>query len=565
MNYLAANRVEDHFLLYLAEIQALDPISLQRVSTAVKATGHAVDTILLELGLMEEVKLADVLSQYLGLERISSSEFPFEIPAKINVSPELLLRANVLPIVLTDEAIVLAVARPLEDATARSIGYHLDKKVIIKVAVGSELSQHLTSLFAQTGASAPEFGETALGHDLASDDVDKLRDIASEAPVISLLSRLAATAVDRGASDIHVEPLEDQVRIRYRIDGALQTVEALERGLHLALVSRIKILARLNIAEQRLPQDGRIRLAVRGRDIDLRVSTSPTLHGEGVVLRILDRKNVVLDFKFLGYDDSAVAKLRRILSMPNGVLLVTGPTGSGKTTTLYAALTQLNHPSSKIFTIEDPIEYQLKGTSQILVRPQIGLDFAAIIRSVLRQDPDIIMVGEIRDAETAKIAVQASLTGHLVLSTLHTNSAASSITRLRNIGIESFLLAACVRGIVAQRLIRKLCPHCKAPSPFPADLPNARGSGSRAQSAFAPVGCNKCHGAGYSGRTVIYEILEVTDKIRSAIVNDAPDVDIDELARKDGMASLYECGVNKVRAGETSLEEIIRTMSGAEV
>ena len=383
------------------------------------------------------------------------------------------------------------------------------------------------------------------GDVLASGDVERLRDVASEAPIIRLLNRLVAAAVERNASDIHIEPLEDQVRIRLRVDGALQVAELVDRSLQLGLVSRVKILARLNIAEQRLPQDGRIRLAVRGRDIDLRVSTSPTHQGESVVLRILDRKNVPLDFKALGFAAAACRQMQRHISSPNGIILVTGPTGSGKTTTLYAALTVLNQPHVKTFTVEDPIEYHLKGVSQILVRPQIGLDFAAVLRSILRQDPDIIMVGEIRDSETAGIAVQASLTGHLVFSTLHTNSAASSITRLRNIGIDNFLIVSSVRAIIAQRLVRKLCGHCKRPH----------------EGYFVSVGCKACHDTGYAGRTVIYEILDVSDRIKQAILSEKPETEIEALAKLEGTLALYENGLTKVKSGETSMEEILRCVA----
>jgi general secretion pathway protein E len=478
MDRYIGNTTEDGFLAYLADEAILDPIAIQRVSAAQRSSLQPIDTILMELGLLEETKLADALADYLGLERIQGHELPTDIPDDLKIPQEFLHRSHVLPISWTEQTVTLAVARPLDDGPARSLAYFLGLKPILKVATISDLTRQLASLHIQDSATA----ETLSTGDASSGDVERLRDIASEAPIIRLLNKLVTAAVDRNASDIHIELLEDHIRVRFRIDGALQIAEILDRNLHLALVSRVKILARLNIAEQRLPQDGRIHLAVKGRDIDLRVSTTPTLYGENVVLRILDRKGLMLDFALLGYAASAIAQLKRILSVPNGVILVTGPTGSGKTTTLYAALTMLNNLQSKIFTVEDPIEYHLKGINQILVRPQIGLDFASILRSVLRQDPDIIMVGEIRDGETARIAVQASLTGHLVLSTLHTNSAASSITRLRNLGVDDFLIVSSLRAIVAQRLVRKLCKHENATK------------------------CERCLGTGYAGRTVIYEI-----------------------------------------------------------
>jgi general secretion pathway protein E len=540
---------EDGFLKFLGDSGTIDHLATQRVAMAIQGSGQPVDMILLELGLLEETRLADALAEYLGLERALASEFPQELLTDANIAPELLRRSNILPVGLNDTTITLAVARPLDDSTARAIGYFLDREPILKVGVGSELARHLANLLVSDGATSKEIDDGPGTHDLASGDVERLRDVASEAPIIRLLNRLVTAAVEQSASDIHIEPLEDHVRIRFRIDGALQVTEIIDRGLQLGLVSRVKILARLNIAEQRLPQDGRIRLAVRGRDIDFRVSTSPTHHGEGVVLRILDRKDVALDFMALGFDDAACAQLQRLISSPNGVILVTGPTGSGKTTSLYAALSVLNQPQSKIFTVEDPIEYHLRGVNQILVRPQIGLDFAAVLRSILRQDPDIIMVGEIRDSETARIAVQASLTGHLVLSTLHTNSAASSITRLRNIGIDNFLIISSVRAIVAQRLVRKLCTHCKKPH----------------DDRFVPVGCKACNGTGYSGRTVIYEILDITDKIKQAILGEKPEAEIETLAKRDRMATLYESGMSKVRAGVTSMEEVLRSVAAPEL
>jgi general secretion pathway protein E len=561
MNYQPGQRGEEGFLHFLVERGMLDQMAMQRVIGAIRGSGQPIDTVLLELGLLEENRLADALAEFLGLDRITLAEFPQYLPADTELTHDFLRRSNIFPVEITDSTITLAVSRPLDDAAARGIGYFLDRKPLLKVAVGSELTRHFLNLLVTEKEAASETSYELHSHDLASGDAERLRDIASEAPIIRLLTRLVTSAVERNASDIHIEPLEDHVRIRYRIDGALQVTELLDRGLQLGLISRVKILARLNIAEQRLPQDGRIRLAVRGRDVDLRVSTSPTLYGESVVLRILDRKDVALDFRALGYDKGAISQLQRLISVPNGIILVTGPTGSGKTTTLYAALNLLNRPEAKIFTVEDPIEYHMKGVNQILVRPQIGLDFASVLRSILRQDPDIIMVGEIRDSETARIAVQASLTGHLVLSTLHTNSAAASVTRLRNIGIDDFLITSSVRAIIAQRLVRKLCNHCKRVSKQPKSI----SAGIKINgNSFEPVGCLKCHNTGYSGRTVIYEVLEFTDKIKNAILGNQPDTEIETLAKREGMHTLFESGMAKVRGGETSLEEILRIVTAPE-
>jgi general secretion pathway protein E len=380
----------------------------------------------------------------------------------------------------------------------------------------------------------------------------------------SSVNRLIGLAVERRASDIHVEPLEDQVRIRFRIDGALINAEVLPKDMQAGVISRIKVMARLNIAEQRLPQDGRIKIPVKGDEIDLRVSTVPTLYGESVVLRILNRENVALEFAALGFSAAAIQRLSHLIEQPNGILLVTGPTGSGKTTTLYAALRMLNRSEAKVFTVEDPIEYHLDGINQTHVRPQIGLDFANVLRSILRQDPDIIMVGEIRDGETASVAIQASLTGHLVLSTLHTNSAAASITRLLDMGVEDYLLASSMRAILAQRLVRKLCPSCKVPADAPTEIGHhlqTIGSPVRLGRLFRPAGCASCGHTGFRGRTTIYELLEIAGPVREGIVKRVSDSELTELARRNGMVSLYECGMEKVAAGETSVDEVIKATS----
>ena len=536
LNDLLKSDLEQGFITFLGDDNLLDAVSQKRVSAALQISGQSVQTILLELGLLEEAKLADAMGRYLGFERVPSENFSLDVASELNVSPEFMLRALLLPLDFTPDAVTIAVSNPLDTTSAQALAYSLGRNAKLKIALSSELTKYLS-----TSVEKMELPhETVQLSDFSANDVERLRDIASEAPIIRLLNKLIVAAVDRNASDIHIELLEDHVRIRYRIDGALLVVDQLDRNLQLGLLSRIKILARLNIAEQRLPQDGRIRLAIKGRDIDLRVATTPTLYGENVVLRILDRKGMDLDLVSLGFDQNSVRQLNKLLSTPNGVILVTGPTGSGKTTTLYAALSELNNIQSKLFTIEDPIEYHLKGITQIPVRPQIGLDFAAVLRSVLRQDPDVIMVGEIRDSETAKISVQASLTGHLVLSTLHTNSAAASITRLRHMGIENFLITSSVRAIIAQRLVRKICNHHLLQSETAA--------------------CVFCHGTGYAGRTVIYEILEFTESVQQAVLAGASDVEIEAIARNHGMKTLLECGQRKIAANETTQAELARVL-----
>jgi general secretion pathway protein E len=533
-------------LNFLLDQSLIDSFGAQRTAAAVRSSRQPLDVILLELGLIDEHKLADMLSLFTGFPRINLGSMPAVLPEGITIPSSFLAQSGLVPVSVSDSEIVVATAQPLNDDPIRALAYFSDRKADIRVAVASELAKCLSAL---TVGNAAEPGTNGPGEEdllVAEHDAERLRDIASEAPTIRMLNRIVANAIERRASDIHVEPLDDHVLVRLRIDGALHAVERLDRNVQKALVSRIKILAKLNIAEQRLPQDGRIRLAIRGRDVDFRVSTSPTLYGESVVLRVLDRKDVVLDFRSLGFSADACRRLQHLTETPNGIVLVTGPTGSGKTTTLYAALSLLNREELKVFTVEDPIEYQLKGANQILVRPGVGLDFATILRSILRQDPDVIMVGEIRDGETARIAVQASLTGHMVLSTLHTNSAAASITRLRDIGIEDYLIASTVRAIVAQRLVRKLCETCKVPVAV----------------GFAAAGCPACLGTGFTGRTVVFEILEFDDRIRSAVLARAADAEIERLAVASGMVTLAACGEAKIADGETSRTEIARIVTG---
>ncbi|MFV0474128.1 MAG: GspE/PulE family protein, partial [Pikeienuella sp.] len=374
--------------------------------------------------------------------------------------------------------------------------------------------------------------------------------------VVRIVNLLIRRAAELGASDIHLEAFERRLRLRYRVDGVLQEADAPPAELRAAIVSRIKIMARLDIAENRLPQDGRVKTAALGRPLDLRVATTPTLHGEGVVIRLLDRAGLVLDFDALGVDETARAALFPLIGRSNGVLLVTGPTGSGKTTTLYAMLERLNLTERKIVTVEDPVEYQLEGVNQIQARPQIGLGFAEALRSILRQDPDVIMIGEIRDLETARIAVQAALTGHLVLATLHTNSAAAAINRLRDMGIADYLLAATVIGGVAQRLLRRLCPDCAEPDPAPAVEAGISGAFRR------PVGCASCAGAGYRGRVAALEVLTADDALRRLILDGADEMTIEAAAERGGMRTLRAHALQRAAAGETSLAEVARVAAG---
>jgi len=373
---------------------------------------------------------------------------------------------------------------------------------------------------------------------------------------VRLVHTLIAQAVEARASDIHIEPFEGRLRVRFRIDGVLRDIDSPPIALAAAITSRVKIMAALDIAERRLPQDGRMKATVQGRDIDLRVSCVPTLYGESVVLRLLDKSQAPLQLASLGFAPDLENGLAELLELPNGILLVTGPTGSGKTTTLYAALQRLNRGQTKILTAEDPVEYQLDGINQVQVRPKIGLDFAAILRSLLRQDPDIILVGEIRDRETAAIAVQAALTGHLVLSTLHTNDAAGAVTRLIDMGVEPFLLASTVRGIMAQRLVRLLCPSCKQRYDAPAELRAELPAGTT--HLFRPKGCTACNGTGYRGRAALAELLVIDDAMRDRVLARADAATLFQSAIGSGMRTLRQDGIRLAASGATSVEEVLR-------
>jgi general secretion pathway protein E len=531
------------FVDFLTEQDMLDSYGRARLLTALSSSQQSLTTIILELGLFEENVLFDQLAKFLSFERVDLANVANDEIDVDAFDAEFLKRAELWPVFMNGEDVGLATANPLELSAARSLAYVLGRRLHVYVATPSALRAVLNTLSSNESALSPnDRGETEAT--LVESDAERLRDIASDAPIVRLLSRIVASAVERNASDIHIEPFEDRTRIRIRVDGVLQTQDVIDKGHHLGLVSRIKVLSKLNIAEQRLPQDGRIRLAVRGRDIDFRVATSPSMAGESVVLRILDRSDVALDLAALGFPEVVSRELRQLLQQPNGIILITGPTGSGKSTTLYAALQLLNKPEVKIFTVEDPVEYQIKGINQIAVRPQIGLDFAHVLRSVLRQDPDIIMIGEIRDAETAKIAVQASLTGHLVLSTLHTNSAAAAITRLRNLGVDDFLLASSLRGVMAQRLVRKSCAAC-----------------SRGHEGTGSVSCKHCGSTGYRGRTVVHELLNVDARIADAIGAGQSDATIFSVAKRNGMQDLATAGQSLVSRNITTSEELLRVLA----
>jgi general secretion pathway protein E len=556
------NQLDALAAILLREAQC-DERTVERARRVCAETGQRLDTVLVQLGLVSERGLASAYGGLLGLpialpERYTLGE-PL-MPEKLHA--RFLRHARAVPVALEEGTLVLAVADPLDAFIPGAVAAATGRPVRLEIAIPIELDSALNRLYPDQPDTEP-IGQSADDEPI-EDDTERLKDLASEAPVIRLVNQMIARAVETQASDIHVEPFEDGLRVRYRYDGVLHESDRPPQRLSAAIVSRIKIMARLDIAERRLPQDGRIKLAVRGQDVDFRVSTIPSLYGETVVLRVLDRSAVALNYDRLGLAPGVVAKFRGALEVPNGIVLVTGPTGSGKTTTLYTGLLALNAVARKIVTVEDPVEYQLRGINQSQVRPQIGLTFANLLRSILRQDPDVIMVGEIRDSETAQIAVQAALTGHLVLSTLHTNSAAAAVTRLRDMGIEEYLLTAVLRGVLGQRLVRRLCVGCRRSAEAAPELIErlglARTANGRAPILYHPVGCAACYHTGYRGRTAIAEFLELSPAIERLIFERADHASIERTAVAEGMTVMFRAGLAAALAGETTIEEVVRSV-----
>jgi general secretion pathway protein E len=540
---------------------ALDESALRRAERVAQETGERLGAVVTRLGLAGEEAVGRQLAALAGLPFVAADAFPEDGALLSALGPRFAREARALPLGEDGDAVRLAMADPQDAALARMVAMKLGRPVAACVATPSAIESAIDRL-AGREALALDAAEEAGGDDAgAAADVARLKDMASEAPVVRIVNKIVRHAAELGASDIHLEPLEDGLRLRYRVDGVLREGDAPPAGLRAAVVSRIKIMARLDIAESRLPQDGRVAATVLGRPLDMRVATTPTLHGEGVVIRLLDRSGLRLDYDGLGLDATAQAALIPLTERPNGILLVTGPTGSGKTTTLYATVARLNSPERKIVTVEDPVEYRLPGVNQIQVRAGIGLGFAEALRSILRQDPDVIMIGEIRDLETARIAVQAALTGHLVLATLHTNSAAAAVARLRDMGTPAYLIAATLTGCVAQRLVRRLCPSCAAPDPDGAAMAARLGWG-QAGDWRRPAGCRSCGGVGYRGRLGVMEVLPVDTQARRLILDGADDRAIEEAAQAGGMRALRAHALGRAAAGETSLAEVARVAAG---
>ncbi|UYW26385.1 ATPase, T2SS/T4P/T4SS family [Methylorubrum extorquens] len=544
------------FVERLAASEVLDAAGRERALAALDRPGRRpLPVLLTELGLIHEVALVAALSDATGLAILREEDWPATPVLPELVGADYCARARVLPVAEAPGRLVVAVVDAFDPEIPAALEHLTDRSVECRLVGPGSFERAHRAVYGDA-ASDDEAGA-------GDDDLARLADVASQAPIVRLAARLVRKAFELSASDIHLEAEEADMRVRYRVDGVLVEAERLAKSVQLALTTRIKILSGLNIAERRLPQDGRMRAPDRGQEVDIRVSTLPTAHGESVVLRVLDGSRRIEDFASLGFDAPAIARIEAMTNRPNGLVLVTGPTGSGKTTTLYAALRRISGPHLKVVTVEDPVEYRMAGVNQVQAHPGIGLDFAAALRSILRQDPDVVMVGEIRDAETARIAVQASLTGHLVVSTLHTNSAPATVTRLMDMGVEPYLIAATLNGVVAQRLVRRLCAACAILAPADDQerlrLGVAPGTPLRLKRA---CGCAACNGTGYRGRMVVSEIMPLDADLRGLIADGAGEQAIAARARAAGMVSLVETGRARVIAGDTTLDEIGRVLEG---
>jgi general secretion pathway protein E len=550
----------------LVEQKLISDQEMERVVKLREEQQAPLTRLIVELGFLSEDDLLPVLRDHFDIPLVSLKDQP-ATPLPVEFSSgvaEFLRLARMVPVKIEGRDLIVATTDPLDLSRLHALEIAAGIRVKPVLAKEKEITARIEALFGN-GASA-DSSQPAVAREIEGavdeEDVAHLRDMASEVPVIRLVNQMLVRALESRASDVHIEPFENQLKVRYRIDGILHEVEAPPRQLKAAVISRLKILAQLNIAERRLPQDGRIKIRLAGKDVDLRIATVPTLYGESVVIRLLERSQIFAQLNALGFPPRVLQQFNEMISKPHGMILVTGPTGSGKTTTLYGALQKINDPGKKIITIEDPVEYQLSGVNQIHVKPQIGLTFANGLRSIVRQDPDVIMVGEIRDAETAEIAVQAALTGHLVFSTLHTNDAAGAISRLLEMGVQDYLLASSLLGVLAQRLVRRLCPNCRREIPFAGldsnDSEWKAQNGDVPQTVWEPVGCETCNGTGYLGRLGIFELLPATSEMCKIIVQRADAGSIRNLAVQLGMRLLRDDGWDKVRQGVTSLAEVLR-------
>ena len=535
----------------LIEKGVLAQDDLDRALEIQKECGDKLGKILTDLGFVAPREVLLALSRQLDIPLVNGQDFPSVLPDLERITARYMRQFHFVPLTLENDLLTLAMGDPLDFETLATVRNVTGFEVAAVLSAEQEILDAIDKHYGEEEAEqeGPKFGVD--GDESA--EIEHLRDMASEAPVIRLVNTMISAAIEKRASDIHIEPFEKDFRIRFRVDGLLQELESPPRELRAAVISRIKLMAKLNIAERRLPQDGRIKIKVVGHEVDLRVSTLPTLYGESVVMRLLDRSATdFYELTRLGFDDQMLDRMQFYTALPHGVFLVTGPTGSGKSTTLYSALKRINSIERKIITIEDPVEYQMDGINQIHVNSQIGLTFAAGLRHIVRQDPDVIMVGEIRDRETADIAIRSALTGHVVYSTLHTNDAPSAITRLTDMGVENYLITSAVVGVLAQRLVRMICRHCSRE-----DEVVTSPEGERIQS-HSGAGCERCAGNGYSGRMGIFEMMDLNEEIRDLIMSNADATKLTDAARRNGMRNLREDGWEKIAKGVTTVEEVMR-------
>ena len=540
------------------------PDALRKAEEARASTGKSLGRVLIEMGLFTEAGLVAALAKHLGMEFVELADRQFD-PAVVGiVSEHLCRRYAILPIAIdASGALVVAMSDPsnvvaLDDvrsATGRSVQPVVATRADINAAIDRTV---------RMGAAVEDVAENLGYSDDDPAELARIKEVVDDAPVVRFVNSLINQAVQDRASDIHIEPQENELRVRYRVDGVLHEVTTQSRKVANGIVSRLKIMADLDIAERRIPQDGRISIKAAGRAIDLRVSTLPTVYGEKVVMRILDKSSILLELADLGFLEHNLERFERSFRKPYGMILVTGPTGSGKSTTLYATLNVINRPQVNIVTVEDPVEYRLAGVNQVQVNPKAGLTFAGALRSILRQDPDVVLVGEMRDNETAQMGMEAALTGHLVLSTLHTNDAPSAVTRLAEMGIDPFLVGSAVDVVLAQRLARRLCPHCKeAYQPAREELAAAGMpllEDDDPPALYRAVGCGRCAKTGYRGRLAVHEVMLVTEEIERLIVSGASTDEVARVAQEQGMKTLREDGLAKVLMGATTLEEVARVI-----
>ena len=562
MNTAEQAPTHDPVCAFLLEHDLLKSADMKRAETYREQHGGDLVTLLVRLGLVSERDVAEAEAGLLDLPLFRSADLPSEAPDLPGISVRYLKQNLILPIAESNGDLTVVMANPRDEFARKALAMASGKNIVPQVGIASEIESGIEKLIGGGRSVMGQIVENLdTGDESDLEDVEHLRDLASEAPVIRLVNLVLQRAVQARASDIHIEPFENRLKVRYRIDGVLQEVEAPPAKSTAAVISRIKIMAKMNIAERRLPQDGRIMHRVQGKELDLRVSTVPTSHGESVVMRILDRESIVLDFGSLGFDEQLKAKFTKQLQMPHGIVLVTGPTGSGKTTTLYTALSALNTPERKIITVEDPVEYQLEGINQIQAKSSIGLDFAHALRAIVRQDPDVIMIGEMRDLETARIAIQSALTGHLVLSTIHTNDAAGGVTRMLDMGVEDYLLTSTVNSILAQRLVRTLVPAHREPYEVLPEMAQEIGLTQFGKQdkymVYRPVPTDAIP-SGYRGRTSILELLIMSDPIRRLIMRHGTAGEIQNLAVSEGMKTMYQDGLSKCLQGITTLDEVLR-------